>query len=123
MIRQTLDGPSVAVDIAVHGSGLTSLQFRDGTGGNTHEIESNVTAPESVRLEKPGEFFYAFVSGKDHVFTFSGTAIKIPLPGEFHAGIGVCSNDKDDIQEAVFANAPIQPLAPSASNPALLQQP
>jgi len=36
MIRQTLDGPSASVDVAVHGSGLTSLQFREITGANTH---------------------------------------------------------------------------------------
>ena len=33
MIRQTLDGNSAAVDVALHGVGLTSLQFRDAAGG------------------------------------------------------------------------------------------
>ena len=119
MMRQTLDGPSIAVDIAVHGSGLTSLQFRDATGDNTHEIESNVAAPESVRLEKRGESFYAFVAGKDRVFTSAGAAIKIPFSGEFYVGIGVCSHAKDDIQEAVFKHVSIQPLAPSSAQPVL----
>ena len=50
MIRQTLDGPSTSVDVAVHGSGLTSLQFREATAANTHEVESNVSAPKTVRI-------------------------------------------------------------------------
>src|SRR5271166_4506433 len=48
MIRQTLDGSSPAVDVAVHGSGLTSLQFRNPAGENTHEVESNISAPKTV---------------------------------------------------------------------------
>ena len=119
MMRQTLEGPSVAVDIAVHGSGLTSLQFRDATGGNTHEVQSNVSSPESVRLEKRGDFFYAFVAGKDHVFTPAGASIKIPFPGDFYAGIGVCSHNKDDVQKAIFDNVSIQSLASSSTKPVL----
>ena len=60
MIRQTLDGPSASVDVAVHGSGLTSLQFRDPAGANTHEVESNVSAPKTVRIEKRGDFAAIF---------------------------------------------------------------
>jgi hypothetical protein len=119
MMRQTLDGPSVAVDIAVHGSGLASLQFRDAPGGNTHEVESNVSAPESVRLEKRGDFFYAFVAGKNHEFTPAGASIKVPFRGDFYAGIGVCSHNKDDVQKAIFDNVFIQSLAPSATKPVL----
>ena len=40
MIRQSLDADSVYADLALHGSGLTSLQYRDLKGANTHEIES-----------------------------------------------------------------------------------
>src|ERR1035438_4938410 len=41
MIRQSLDGSSASVDVAVHGSGLTSLQFRNPAGADTHEVESD----------------------------------------------------------------------------------
>ena len=63
MIRQSLDGNSPAVDIARHGDGLTSLQFRDSAGADDHEVQSNITGPKRVRLEKRGDYFYAFVSG------------------------------------------------------------
>src|SRR5271170_870206 len=47
MIRQSLDANSPAVDLARHGDGLTSLQYRDAPGANTHEVESNVSAPRT----------------------------------------------------------------------------
>src|ERR1700761_4072635 len=59
MIRQSLDGNSAAVDVARHGDGLTSLQFRLAPGEDDHEVQSNVVAPARVRLEKRGDFFYA----------------------------------------------------------------
>src|ERR1700744_1096168 len=95
MIRQSLDGNSPAVDVARHGDGLTSLQFRLKQGGDDHEIQSNVPAPERVRLEKRGDFFYAFVAGKDGKLHPSGASIKLPLSGEYYVGIGVCAHDKN----------------------------
>src|ERR1035438_8974947 len=95
MIRQSLDGASAGVDVAVHGSGLTSLQFRDAAGANTHEVEAYVTSPKTVRIEKRGDFFYAFVTGKDGKLEPAGAATKLALDGEFYVGIGVSAHDKD----------------------------
>ncbi len=114
MIRQTLDGPSAAVDVAVHGSGLTSLQYRDPAGADTHEVESNVSAPRTVRIEKRGDFIYAFVSGKDGKLQPAGAATKLPLTGPFYAGIGVCAHDKDVVEKAVFSNVRLEQLPPAA---------
>ena len=72
MIRQSLDGNSPSVDIARHGDGLTSLQFRDAVGADDHEVQSNVFAPKRMRLEKRGDYFYAFVTGKDGQLEPSG---------------------------------------------------
>ena len=45
MVRQSLSPDSAYVDVAVHGDGLTSLQFRETRGGLTHEIQANVKGP------------------------------------------------------------------------------
>ena len=45
MIRQSLDADSAYVDVALHGDGLTSLQFREAKGAATHEVQANVSAP------------------------------------------------------------------------------
>ena len=38
MIRQSLDPDSAYADAALHGDGLTSLQFRPTAGGETLEV-------------------------------------------------------------------------------------
>jgi len=79
MIRQTLDGNSAAVDVALHGVGLTSLQFRDAAGGIMHEVQAHVTAPKRVRIEKRGDYFFAFVSGDDGKLEPAGASTKVAL--------------------------------------------
>ncbi len=120
MMRQSLDGNSPGVDIAVHGVGLTSLQYRDAAGVNTHEVESNISAPKSVRLEKHGDVFYAFVSGPDAKLHPAGASTKLPLTGDFYVGIGVCSHDKDAVEKAVFSNVMLETLPPSSGKTTLI---
>jgi TolB protein len=119
MIRQSLEASSPAVDLALHGDGLTSLQYRDAPGANTHEVESNVSAPRTVRIEKRGDYFYAFVSGSDGKLQVSGASTKLALTGPFYIGIGVCAHDKDVVEKAVFSNVKLASLPPSTGKAVL----
>lgn len=47
MLRQSLDADSVYADIALHGEGLTSLQFRDEKGGASHEVRATFAIPSA----------------------------------------------------------------------------
>src|SRR5579863_9011434 len=58
MLRQSLDADSVYVDVALHLSGLTALQFRDEKGAVTREVQSNLSAPKRLRIAKRGEYVY-----------------------------------------------------------------
>ncbi len=120
MIRQSLDTGSPAVDIALHGDGLTSLQFRDTANENTHEVEFAENAPHRVRLEKRGDRLYAFVSGPDGKLHPAGAAIRIPFSGEFFVGLGVSAHDQDASETAVFSNVELNPLTASTATPVLL---
>jgi TolB protein len=120
MIRQTLDGNSPSVDVAVHGVGLTSLQFRDTAGVNTREVESNISAPKTVRIEKRGDFFYAFVSNSAGKLQPTGASTKLALTGDFYIGIGVCSHDKDVVEKAVFSNVILEQLPPASGKTILV---
>jgi TolB protein len=120
MIRQSLDGNSPAVDVARHGDGLTSLQFRLQPGADDHEVQSNVVAPQRMRLEKRGDFFYAFVAGKDGNLHPSGASIKLPLSGEFYVGIGVCAHEKDATRTARFSHVRVEVLLSVADAKPLL---
>lgn len=119
MIRQSLEGNSPAVDIARHGDGLTSLQFRDEAGADDHEVQSNVVAPKRVRLEKRGDYFYAFVTGQNGKLEPAGASTKLILNGPFYIGIGVSAHDKDATESAVFSNVKIETLSATSEKPVL----
>jgi TolB protein len=120
MMRQTLDTGSPEVDVAVHGSGLTALQFRDEAGGSVHEVETSVdAAPERVHLERRGERFYMDVSGKDGKLHPTGASIRVPFSGEFYLGLGVCAHDEDASATAVFSHVVTGPVAASKGEPVL----
>ena len=52
MIRQSLDADSAYVDAALHGDGLTSLQFRQEKGAATHEVQANICRADTVAHRK-----------------------------------------------------------------------
>jgi hypothetical protein len=119
LIRQTLESGSKYVDVARHGDGLTSLQYRDEAGADTHEIESSVSAPQRVRIEKRGNYAYVLVSDANGQLKPSGAAMRVDFTGEFYIGVGVCSHDKDVTETALFSNVKLQALHPATGKPVL----
>src|SRR5207302_8876790 len=95
ILRQSLDGDSVYADVALHASGLTSLQFRDQKGAVTHEIQSSIASPKRLRIAKRGDYVYMSLAEAGGDLTVAGGWLRIPLQGTFYVGIGVCSHDKD----------------------------
>jgi TolB protein len=104
MMRQTLDGPSQSVDVAVHGVGLTSLQFRDAGRPIRTKSSPMSPLPKPSASKSAATSFYAFVTGKDGKLQPAGASTKLALTGDFYIGIGVCAHDKDVVEKAVFSN-------------------
>jgi TolB protein len=104
IIRQTLDADSPYVDVALHGDGLTSLQYRDEKGGPTHEIQSNISAPHTLQLEKRGNYFSMLLAPRGGQPQVAGGSIRVAISGDYYIGIGVCSHEKDVTEMAVFSN-------------------
>jgi TolB protein len=111
MVRQSLDTDSVYADVALHGNGLTALQFRDEKGGVTQEVQSQISAPGRVRIEKHGPYFTMWLGGPSGELEMAGGSPKIELKEPFYVGIGVCSHDKDVVERAVFSNVEITTTA------------
>lgn len=103
VIRQDLDADSAYVDAALHGDGLTSLQFRNAKGDLTHEVQASVSAPRRLRLEKMGNYVRLSVDAGDGL-RFSGAAVRIALKEPFYVGIGVCSHNAETTETAIFSN-------------------
>jgi TolB protein len=120
MLRQSLDADSVYVDVALHASGMTSLQFRDEKGALTREIQSSISAPKRLRIARRGDYFYMSLSADGGEPKVAGGWLRIPLQGEFYVGLGVCSHDKDVVEKATFANVELTQAAPAeAAKPTL----
>jgi TolB protein len=119
MLRQTLDADSVYADVALHASGLTSLQFRDEKGTVTREIQSNMSAPKRLRIARRGDYVYMSLAAEGEP-KVAGGWLRIPLQGAFYVGLGVCSHDKDVVEKAIFSNVELtQPSTVVDSKPVL----
>jgi TolB protein len=116
MLRQSLDADSVYADVALHASGLTSLQFRDEKGAITREVQSKLSGPKRLRITKRGDFVYISL-GDD--LQPAGGWLRIPLQGSFYVGLGVCSHDKDVVETAVFSNVELKQPAAQKGEPVL----
>jgi len=115
MARQSLDADSAYADVALHGVGLTSLQSRDAKGADTHEIQSNISAPKKLRLQKYGDEFTMWLAGEDGKFRFAGGSMRVPLTGAFYVGLGVCAHNKDAVETAEFRNVALDTAASGVS--------
>ncbi|MGE5796555.1 MAG: TolB family protein [Ignavibacteria bacterium] len=120
-IRESLEPNSPYVDIALHGDGLTSLQFREEKGGLTSQVESAVKAPKRVLIEKRGDQFYMFTAGENEDLHYAGGSYWIKLKEPFYVGFGVCSHDSTVIETAVFSNVELKRLEDKGKGESMIE--
>ncbi|MEO8272327.1 MAG: hypothetical protein ABI557_21645, partial [Aureliella sp.] len=116
IFRQSLAADSAYVDVALHGDGLCSIQYRETDGDATHEIQSSASSPARVRLEKRGDYVSMQIGDSDDNLRTSGGSFRIKLKEPFTVGLGVCAHDDDRLETALFSNVVIdRELKPLAS--------
>src|SRR2546426_309028 len=115
VVRQNLDADSPYADVALHGSGLTSLQYREEKGATTHEIQANVSAPKRLRIVKHGAYFSMWLADEGGEFHLASGSTRIALKEPFFVGIGVCSHEVKVTEKAVFSNVSLKTEAPSTA--------
>lgn len=104
LIRESLDDDARYADIARHGDGLTSLQFRDEKQGVTREVQTSIAGPRRLRLEKIGDTIYMSLAPPGGELAPSGCSVRLPFTGEFYVGLGVCAHNNDAFETAVFSH-------------------
>jgi regulation of enolase protein 1 (concanavalin A-like superfamily) len=120
LVRQSLKPGSVYADVALHGSGLTALQYRDTPDGTTHEIQSNISAPVRMRIEKRGDYISMWLAAVGEDLKPAGGYLRIPFKGKFYVGLGVCAHDNKAMEKAVFSNVELTPVStPANAQPVL----
>jgi hypothetical protein len=100
-IRETLDADSPYADIAVHGDGLTSLQYRLTKGGDTRQIKSDNQAPAQIQIERKGNLILARTDSNITSACAKDGEVEIQLPAKCYVGLFICSHE-DYISETAY---------------------
>jgi hypothetical protein len=121
LIRQSLDADSAYADAALHGDGLTSLQYREAKGALTREIQANVKGPRRLRLEKHGKYVSMSTAREGEALLPAGGSFRLVLEEPFYVGLGVCAHNDSALETAVFSNVELTEGTPtSAGRPRLM---
>ncbi len=104
LIRQSLDPASAYADAALHGNGLTSLQYREARNTRTYEIQSNVSGPKRLRIEKRGNYVSMSIAAEGEELRPAGGSFRLTFDEPFYVALGVCAHDNSALEQAVFAN-------------------
>ena len=104
MVRQSPDAGAPYADVAVHGDGLVSLQFRRQKGGVTEEVKAKapVKGTVSVRLRREGNQFTLWVAEAGKPLEQAGAAA-VPLADPVYAGLAVSAHDPAVTETAAFS--------------------
>ncbi len=136
VVRQDLGPAAVYVDVAVHGDGLISLQYREAAGGQTREIQASppVVGAAAARpkvlvgLERQGAVFFMRLpdagerSGKPAEpdgslprgqtpvppLVPSGAFMRLKLTDPVYVGLGVCAHDDRVLERARFSQVELR---------------
>jgi catechol 2,3-dioxygenase-like lactoylglutathione lyase family enzyme len=120
VLRQSLDADSIYADAAVHGNGMTALQWRNTTGDLSHDVETNIVGPARLKIEKRGQYVTMFVAKPGEPWRPSGGSTRVTFTGPFYVGLGVSAHNVDRIETATFADVDLATPAPVPAAPALV---
>jgi hypothetical protein len=107
IIRESLTGESKYADIALHGDGLTSLQYRETTGGETKEVVAENHGCTYLTLERSGKKIVMKVSNSGFSEISAGE-IELDLPVNCYVGIFICSHEADILETAFFTDVQLR---------------
>ncbi len=114
-IRQNLERSSLHADAAVHGDGLTSLQYRPTAGAETLEVKAPMTSAGIVQLERAGKTVIMRAAKRGEALRETGR-VALDCSAEILAGIFVCSHEVAVAETAVFRNVRLDVPAPEGTD-------
>ena len=121
LIRQSLAPGAAYADAALHGDGLTSLQYREESDGPTREIQANVTGPRTLRIERWGDDVFMSVAKAGEALRPAGGSFKLKLQDPVYVGLGVCAHDDNALETVVFANVRLESRPHAATTNVVLE--
>jgi len=107
MVRQSLAPGSPYADIAIHGDGHITLQYRKEADGITADTTSSQHGSTRLRIERKGKQYtvYAGEPGEELV---AMAPITVNLNDPVYVGIGICPHNADGFEQAIFSHVKIE---------------
>lgn len=115
MIRQSLAADAAYLDAALHGDGLTSLQFREEGGGITREVQASLRGPRTLVLEREGDIYWLSLATPEANPAPAGPAHRMRLADPVYVGLAVCAHDRDAQATARFSRVRLERRGPATS--------
>lgn len=104
--RNSLETGAAHANATVHGDGLSSLQYRSQTDGETEEARAELVGPDVIQLERRGDLFIMSTAKFGEPFT--RVEKRLPdMKDSLYVGIYVCAHNPDVVESAVFSNVRI----------------
>ena len=103
MVRESLLPGARYADVAVHGDGLTSLQYRREKDDLTLEIKSEQQFPDHIVLERKGETIL-MKTGTGVYPELPDANLELNLPQECYVGLFICSHDPEALETGYFSD-------------------
>ena len=106
IVRNSLDDDAPYVDGALHGDGLTSLQFRRAEAAQTEQLALDLKGADVVQLERRGDTYIMSAARFGEPFATREVA-GVKLGRSVYAGLFLCSHNGDVVETAIFRNVRI----------------
>ena len=106
MVRKNLDSTSAMVAATVHGSGLTSLQYRKLPKTNVEEKQLTISLPDVIQLERKGNQYIMSVAHFGDTYV-TEQITDVDLGDDVYVGLFICAHNKDVIEKVAFNNVRI----------------
>jgi TolB protein len=107
MFRQSLEPDSAYADVALHGDGLTSLQYRPAEGADTLEVRSEEKAPTRIRIERRGSQF-TMAAGNPGAELKTAGPVTVAVEDPLYVGLAVCSHNAEVLERVIFSNVKLE---------------
>jgi Tol biopolymer transport system component len=121
MIRETLDDNSSHITGAVHGDGLTVLQWRVSAGAQMRDPHDEIFAADSgfnvIQLERQGKTITMRAAHAGKPFVIIGSRNMENMPDEVFAGPFICSHNPQVVEEVRLWNVRIDKTVPDNYDP------
>lgn len=109
IVRPTLEDDAPYADAALHGDGLTALQYRRTRGGISEHVVSPVKGADTVTLERRAGR-YTFTASRSGGPAGACELIDLDLGDDVYVGLFLCSHNPAVTERAIFHDVRVRTL-------------